>query len=1073
MFYPITSTEHKPSEHPRSYQVASRTRQPSAILNTGSISKPGEHFSVSPPRDTPPPVMKIVAKNLRGLKTEERLHELLMEIQATGENWDILILNETWRKDGFEMFSTSEGHVFANSGCEEQRRGVGFLIHRRWVKYLKSFQPINERVAFITIQKHKLKMRIVAVYFPHTGYPDEPVQTMYDVLTSLVHESRARKEQVIIGGDFNAEIGARSEVDNQNYIGSWSIGQQNYRGFWLKRWCELEEVFVANTFYPKTNENTVTYVGPNQHGRQIDYFLVCRRTKRLMRNAGSVADIDMGSDHRAIELVMEIGTNKRRNQRGKPLTGDRTKRVAWKHVCTEKYPSQVSDLFTESQTPANTEKRCEFIEATLLEACRLSEKLEETEDMSEGVDETLRELIERRRAMKTSTNEKSAISKQIQKHVRKSRRQIQHQKVEETLRLFRNLRRIPAFKTVQKKKLIVQMKDKNGNQQYSRRVIADIFADFYEQLYSSTQETEQSEGTASVPVDPFTRAELVSAIKSLKSNRCQDTAGIKAEMLKTGGEVLVGVLLDLYNQILCGEMQAPKAWKHSVISVIYKSGDATLPQNYRPICIIPLLYKLFSTLLYKRIYPILDAEQCKDQAGFRSRYSTVDHMFVFTMLQEKSEEFSLNSWVAAIDFKKAFDTIRQGYLWDALKEQNLPGEYINVLKNLYADQTAQVKTDILSRTFHIYRGTKQGDPLSSLLFNALLERVMSKAKCKFLEKKYGIQLGATDETRLTNLRFADDVLLTGRSLKQVCEMLHIVQVETQECGLELHPDKTKIISSTNRENRPRNKFVQVGDMKIEVLGRAFTIKYLGRQITFEEPHTKELSNRIKCAWAKFVQHKEELTKKQYSLADRLRLFESIVSPAVLYGSETWTLTKEMAKLLRTTQRRMLRKILGQGRRRIHRIPETANDPETAESEEAGAEEGEEDPGREENDKDDLEPWVDWIKRVTHSAESSLETLKIKTWVEQARRRKWKWAAKLLSEPGERRWSQIILDWSPQIHFDAPKPSARRKPGRQNMRWADELKNYVKNHTPGKQWNEVCSDPVFWISYEDHYVNSCN
>jgi hypothetical protein len=172
----------------------------------------------------------------------------------------------------------------------------------------------------------------------------------------------------------------------------------------------------------------------------------------------------------------------------------------------------------------------------------------------------------------------------------------------------------------------------------------------------------------------------------------------------------------------------------------------------------------------------------------------------------------------------------------------------------------------------------------------------------------------------------------------------------------------------------------------------------------KKPHTKELSNRIKCAWAKIVQHKEELTKKQYSLADRLRLFESIVSPAVLYGSETWTLTKEMAKLLRTTQRRMLRKILGQGRRRIHRIPETANDPETAESEEAGAEEGEEDPGREENDKDDLEPWVDWIKRVTHSAESSLETLKIKTWVEQARRRKWKWAAKLLSEPGERRWS---------------------------------------------------------------------
>ena len=181
-------------------------------------------------------------------------------------------------------------------------------------------------------------------------------------------------------------------------------------------------------------------------------------------------------------------------------------------------------------------------------------------------------------------------------------------------------------------------------------------------------------------------------------------------------------------------------------------------------------------------------------------------------------------------------------------------------------------------------------------------------------------------------------------------------------------------------------------------------------------------------------------------------FRSDCEPGGLYGSETWTLTKEMAKQLRTTQRRMLRKILGQGRRRVQRAEGTINDTETAESEEAEAEGGADDGREEEDDRDELEPWVDWIKRVTHNAESSLEKLRIKTWVEQARRRKWKWAAKLLSEPGEQKWSQIILDWNPQVHFDAPKPSARRRPGRQNMRWADELKNYVKNHAPGKQWN---------------------
>ena len=128
-------------------------------------------------------------------------------------------------------------------------------------------------------------------------------------------------------------------------------------------------------------------------------------------------------------------------------------------------------------------------------------------------------------------------------------------------------------------------------------------------------------------------------------------------MLKKGGEHLLEKLLELYSVILSGTMQPPTSWRHSVISVIYKSGNAKEPQNYRPICIIPVLYKLFSKLMNKRLYLILDQAQCKDQAGFRNKFSTIDHMFVFTMLHEKSEEFNLNTWVAAIDFKNTFDSI--------------------------------------------------------------------------------------------------------------------------------------------------------------------------------------------------------------------------------------------------------------------------------------------------------------------------------------------------------------------------------------------------------------------------------
>ena len=159
-------------------------------------------------------------------------------------------------------------------------------------------------------------------------------------------------------------------------------------------------------------------------------------------------------------------------------------------------------------------------------------------------------------------------------------------------------------------------------------------------------------------------------------------------------------------------------------------------------------------------------------------------------------------------------------------------------------------------------------------------------------------------------------------------------------------------------------------MKIEVLPRDGKIKYLGRQITFESAAVVELSNRIKAAWAKFMQYKHELTKKTYSLSDRLRLFESVVSPTVLYGSETWTLTAEMARLLKTTQRRMLRMILGQGRRRIERTREATNGGQSSGESDGDVEDAQD------HEENVLEPWVDWIRRVTHNVEDNLQKLKI-------------------------------------------------------------------------------------------------
>ena len=401
----------------------------------------------------------------------------------------------------------------------------------------------------------------------------------------------------------------------------------------------------------------------------------------------------------------------------------------------------------------------------------------------------------------------------------------------------------------------------------------------------------------------------------------------------------------------------------------------------------------------------------------------------------------------------------------ALEDQQVSAGYIQVLRNLYIGQTAKVKTDKLSRSFRIQRGTKQGDPLSSLLLNAILEKVMRQAKQTFQTKTYGIKFGNSPETRLTNLRFADDVLLTGRSLNQVREMLSIVQIEAQKCGLELHPEKTKMISSTNKNGRPVAKHAKIGGMKIQILPLQESLKYLGCQISFGEMQDIELRHRIRGGWAKFMEHKQELTGKHYSLNSRLKLFDAIITPTILYGSECWTVTRHLEDVLRTTQRKMLRLILGRGRRRVQAqnqddessggdVQSNASEKDIPETQDS------------ESEQNELEPWVDWIRRVTHEAEATLKRLNIKTWVEQARTRKWRWAANVLCRHGEERWARVAFHWDPRMHYDAPRPSARRKAGGPRKRWHDEIEKFW---TDTRHYTSAPHQKHLWDESEEQFV----
>ena len=81
-------------------------------------------------------------------------------------------------------------------------------------------------------------------------------------------------------------------------------------------------------------------------------------------------------------------------------------------------------------------------------------------------------------------------------------------------------------------------------------------------------------------------------------------------------------------------------------------------------------------------------------------------------------------WTATIDFTKTFHSITHKSIWNALKSCGIEHDCVSFVKKLFRDQEASVLTDDESNMFEIKKGTKQGDPLSSLLFNMILQKAL-------------------------------------------------------------------------------------------------------------------------------------------------------------------------------------------------------------------------------------------------------------------------------------------------------------------------------------------------------------
>ena len=154
-------------------------------------------------------------------------------------------------------------------------------------------------------------------------------------------------------------------------------------------------------------------------------------------------------------------------------------------------------------------------------------------------------------------------------------------------------------------------------------------------------------------------------------------------------------------------------------------------KNYRPICSFPMLYKLILHDALQQTYAKLDSYQFPEQAGSRWKLQTTDHLMTYRLDAPESRAWETDMWVVAIVFQKAFDSIQHDAMWRSLRHLSISEQYICLLKKVAGCMLINVPP-------YWRTGTQQGDPLSSLLFNSVLQSAMEKDIETWNEKGLGI-----------------------------------------------------------------------------------------------------------------------------------------------------------------------------------------------------------------------------------------------------------------------------------------------------------------------------------------------
>lgn len=359
-------------------------------------------------------------------------------------------------------------------------------------------------------------------------------------------------------------------------------------------------------------------------------------------------------------------------------------------------------------------------------------------------------------------------------------------------------------------------------------------------------------------------------LKNINVNKSLGPDDIHPRILHELVDILSSPITVIFNRSIQGE-ELPDDWKLQYVSPIYKKGQRSRAENYRPISLTCIICKILESLVRSELLAHLQTNKVlsKRQYGFINGRSTTLQLLHF--LDTCMHSIVQGNVVDTIyfDFKKAFDMVPHKRLIAKLESYGIKGKLLKWIEEfLTGRQQYVVVNGEKSSPGCVTSGIPQGTVLGPLLFviyiNDILENLTS-----------GGFLFADDTKIFKSVTSKEDSLNLQADIDALVKWSEI-------WGMEFNREKCHVLTLGKFENTKHTQRYQLSGDEIE---HVFTEKDLGITIDSELTFEEHISNKVRVANGIVG-----LMRRSFSYLDPIsfkKLFCAFVRPHLEYGQSVW------------------------------------------------------------------------------------------------------------------------------------------------------------------------------------------